>query len=322
MTLIEVKNLKKYFGSSDRPVRAVDDVSFTIERGETLGLVGESGSGKSTIGRTVLRLVEPSDGQVLYRGDDIGALSSEAMRKLRSKLQIIFQDPYASLNPKMRIGAILGEALSTHGLHPGKAARERRIAELLDLVGLRAEHASRFPHEFSGGQRQRIGVARALAVEPEFIVADEPLSALDVSIQSQVINLLAELRERLSLTMLFISHDLDVVEYLCDRVVVLYLGKVMEVAKTDALFERALHPYTRALLAASPKPDPTLKTEHVALKGDIPSPISPPSGCVFRTRCPHAIDACAQHVPVLEEVEPGRWSACIRKEIVLMRAAA
>jgi len=303
-------------------VRAVDDVSFMIERGETLGLVGESGSGKSTIGRTVLRLVEPSEGQVLYRGDDIGALSSEAMRKLRSKLQIIFQDPYASLNPKMRIGAILGEALSTHGLHPGKAARERRIAELLDLVGLRAEHASRFPHEFSGGQRQRIGVARALAVEPEFIVADEPLSALDVSIQSQVINLLAELRERLSLTMLFISHDLDVVEYLCDRVVVLYLGKVMEVAKTDALFERALHPYTRALLAASPKPDPTLKTEHVALKGDIPSPISPPSGCVFRTRCPHAIDACAQHVPVLEEVEPGRWSACIRKEIVLMRAAA
>jgi peptide/nickel transport system ATP-binding protein len=322
MNLIEVRNLKKYFGSSDRPVRAVDDVSFTIERGETLGLVGESGSGKSTIGRTVLRLVEPSDGQVLYRGDDIGALSSEAMRKLRSKLQIIFQDPYASLNPKMRIGAILGEALSTHGLHLGKAARERRIAELLDLVGLRAEHASRFPHEFSGGQRQRIGVARALAVEPEFIVADEPLSALDVSIQSQVINLLAELRERLSLTMLFISHDLDVVEYLCDRVVVLYLGKVMEVAKTDALFERALHPYTRALLAASPKPDPTLKTEHVALKGDIPSPISPPSGCVFRTRCPHAIDACAQHVPVLEEVEPGRWSACIRKEIVLMRVAA
>ena len=322
MNLIEARNLKKYFGSSDRPVRAVDDVSFTIERGETLGLVGESGSGKSTIGRTLLRLVEPSDGQVLYRGDDIGALSSEAMRKLRSKLQIIFQDPYASLNPKMRIGAILGEALSTHGLHPGKAARERRIAELLDLVGLRAEHASRFPHEFSGVQRQRIGVARALAVEPEFIVADEPLSALDVSIQSQVINLLAELRERLSLTMLFISHDLDVVEYLCDRVVVLYLGKVMEVAKTDALFERALHPYTRALLAASPKPDPTLKTEHVALKGDIPSPISPPSGCVFRTRCPHAIDACAQHVPVLEEVEPGRWSACIRKEIVLMRAAA
>src|SRR5688572_7804436 len=256
--LIEVRGLKKYFGSSDRPVRAVDDVSFAIHPGETLGLVGESGSGKSTIGRTVLRLVERTDGQVLYRGDDIGALSGERMRKLRSKLQIIFQDPYASLNPKMRISAILGEALSTHGLHKGAAARDKRIAELLETVGLRAEHASRFPHEFSGGQRQRIGVARALAVEPEFIVADEPLSALDVSIQSQVINLLADLRERLGLTMLFISHDLDVVEYLCDRVVVLYLGKVMEVATTSELFERPQHPYTRALLAASPKPDPLL----------------------------------------------------------------
>jgi len=320
--LIEVRGLKTYFGRSDRPVRAVDDVSFAIAPGETLGLVGESGSGKSTIGRTVLRLVEATAGQVLYRGDDIGALASEPLRKLRSKLQIIFQDPYASLNPKMRIGAILDEALSTHGLHPGKGPRARRVAELLELVGLRGEHASRFPHEFSGGQRQRIGVARALAVEPEFIVADEPLSALDVSIQSQVINLLAELRERLSLTMLFISHDLDVVEYLCDRVVVLYLGKVMEVAQTDALFEQALHPYTRALLAASPKPDPTQPSAHVALKGDIPSPMAAPSGCVFRTRCPHAIDACAEHVPALEEVEPGRWVACIRKEIVWMKEAA
>jgi peptide/nickel transport system ATP-binding protein len=320
--LIEVRGLKTYFGRSDRPVRAVDDVSFAIARGETLGLVGESGSGKSTIGRTVLRLVEPTAGQVLYRGADIGALASEPLRRLRSKLQIIFQDPYASLNPKMRVNAILDEALATHGLHPGKGARARRITELLELVGLRAEHASRCPYEFSGGQRQRIGVARALAVEPEFIVADEPLSALDVSIQSQVINLLAELRERLSLTMLFISHDLDVVEYLCDRVVVLYLGKVMEVAQTDALFERALHPYTRALLAASPKPDPTQPRVHVALKGDIPSPIAPPSGCVFRTRCPHAIAACAAHVPALEEVEPGRWAACIRKEIMSMKAAA
>jgi len=320
--LIEVRGLKKYFGRSDRPVRAVDDVSFAIARGETLGLVGESGSGKSTIGRTVLRLVEATAGQVLYRGDDIGELSSERLRRLRSRLQIIFQDPYASLNPKMRIGAILDEALATHGLHPGKGPRARRVAELLELVGLRGEHASRFPHEFSGGQRQRIGVARALAVEPEFIVADEPLSALDVSIQSQVINLLAELRERLSLTMLFISHDLDVVEYLCDRVVVLYLGKVMEVAETDALFEQPLHPYTRALLAASPKPDPTQPSTHVALQGDIPSPMAAPSGCVFRTRCPHAVDACAEHVPALEEVEPGRWVACIRKEIVWMKAAA
>jgi peptide/nickel transport system ATP-binding protein len=320
--LIEVRGLKKYFGRSDRPVRAVDDVSFAIARGETLGLVGESGSGKSTIGRTVLRLVEATAGQVLYRGDDIGALASEPLRKLRSKLQIIFQDPYASLNPKMRIGAILDEALATHGLHPGKGARVQRVVELLELVGLRGQHARRFPHEFSGGQRQRIGVARALAVEPEFIVADEPLSALDVSIQSQVINLLAELRERLSLTMLFISHDLDVVEYLCDRVVVLYLGKVMEVAGTDALFDQPLHPYTRALLAASPKPDPTQPSTHVALKGDIPSPMAAPSGCVFRTRCPHAIDGCAEHVPALEEVAPGRSVACIRKEIVWMKAAA
>lgn len=320
--LIEVRNLKKYFGSRERPVRAVDDVSFAIHQGETLGLVGESGSGKSTIGRTVLRLIERSAGEVRYRGDDLGALSAERMRRLRSKLQIIFQDPYASLNPKMRIRAILGEALDTHGLAQGPGERDRRIAELLELVGLRAEHANRFPHEFSGGQRQRIGVARALAVEPEFIVADEPLSALDVSIQSQVINLLADLRERLNLTMLFISHDLDVVEYLCDRVVVLYLGKVMEIADTDALFAQPMHPYTRALLAASPKPDPTVKTERVALKGDIPSPIAPPSGCVFRTRCPHAIEACAQHVPALEEVAPGRWSACIRKEIVMMKAAA
>ena len=315
--LIEVRNLKKYFGTGARPVRAVDNVSFAIKQGETLGLVGESGSGKSTIGRTLLRLVERTDGEVLYRGKDVGKLSGGEMRKLRSKLQIIFQDPYASLNPKMRISAILGEALATHGLHKGAAARNKRIAELLETVGLRAEHASRFPHEFSGGQRQRIGVARALAVEPEFIVADEPLSALDVSIQAQVINLLADLRERLSLTMLFISHDLDVVEYLCDRVVVLYLGKVMEVATTAELFERPLHPYTQALLAASPKPDPLQPSEHVALKGDIPSPIAPPSGCVFRTRCPHAIDACAQTVPPLEERVPDHFSACIRKDFLV-----
>lgn len=307
--LIEVRNLKRYFGNSDKPVRAVDDVSFEIRAGETLGLVGESGSGKSTIGRTVLRLIERTAGQVLYRGDDLAALSGERMRKLRSKLQIIFQDPYASLNPKMRISAILDEALSTHGLAKGR--RKERIAELLELVGLRPEHASRFPHEFSGGQRQRIGIARALAVEPEFIVADEPLSALDVSIQAQVINLLAELRERLSLTMLFISHDLDVVEYLCDRVVVLYLGRVMEVSTTAELFARPLHPYTQALLAASPKPDPLDKTEIIPLKGDIPSPMNPPSGCVFRTRCPRAVDACAQTIPPLEEKAPGRFAACI-----------
>jgi peptide/nickel transport system ATP-binding protein len=315
--LIEVRDIKRYFGAKGKPVRAVDGVSFAIRRGETLGMVGESGSGKSTIGRAVLRLLDCTAGQVLYRGDDIGALSNERMRKLRSKLQIIFQDPYASLNPKMRIGAVLGEALATHGLHQGRGEQDRRIAELLELVGLRAEHASRFPHEFSGGQRQRIGIARALAVEPEFIVADEPLSALDVSIQAQVINLLAELRERLALTMLFISHDLDVVEYLCDRVVVLYLGHVMEIAPTAELFARPLHPYTRALLAASPKPDPTIESTAVPLQGDIPSPVNPPSGCVFRTRCPLAIDACAQTLPPLDEMMPGRLSACLRKDLML-----
>ena len=319
--LIEVRHIKRYFGAKDKPVRAVDDVSFAIRRDETLGLVGESGSGKSTIGRTVLRLLECTAGQVLYRGEDIGTLSAEHMRKLRSKLQIIFQDPYASLNPKMRISAILGEALATHGLHQGKGEQDKRIAELLDTVGLRPEQASRFPHEFSGGQRQRIGVARALAVEPEFIVADEPLSALDVSIQSQVINLLADLRERLNLTMLFISHDLDVVEYLCDRVVVLYLGRVMEVAPTAELFERPLHPYTQALLAASPKPDPLIENVAVPLKGDIPSPMAPPSGCVFRTRCPHAVEACAQTLPPLDEISPGRFSACIRKDLLIAAAA-
>jgi len=313
--LIEVKNLQRYFGAAAKPVRAVDDVSFSIQPGETLGLVGESGSGKSTIGRTLLRLIEATSGQVLYRGEDLGSASSGRMRALRSKLQMIFQDPYASLNPKMRVRDILGEALQVHGLAKGKEAREARIAELLELVGLRAEHASRYPHEFSGGQRQRIGVARALAVEPEFIVADEPLSALDVSIQAQVVNLLCDLRDRLSLTMLFISHDLDVVEYLCDRVVVLYLGRVMEVAPTAELFAQPLHPYTQALLAASPKPDPELKSERIALKGDIPSPVNPPSGCVFRTRCPHVVDACSTARPELRDMGNGRFKACIRDDI-------
>jgi peptide/nickel transport system ATP-binding protein len=318
--LIEVKNLHRYFGASAKPVRAVDDVSFSIQHGETLGLVGESGSGKSTIGRTLLRLIESTSGQVLYRGEDLGSASSSRMRALRSKLQMIFQDPYASLNPKMRVKDILGEALQVHGLAKGRKVRDARIAELLELVGLRAEHASRYPHEFSGGQRQRIGVARALAVEPEFIVADEPLSALDVSIQAQVVNLLCDLRDRLSLTMLFISHDLDVVEYLCDRVVVLYLGRVMEVAPTAALFARPLHPYSQALLAASPKPDPEKKSEHIALKGDIPSPVNPPSGCVFRTRCPHVIDACASIRPELRDMGQGRFKACIRDDIALVTA--
>jgi len=317
MPLIEVRNLRKYFGPASRPVRAVDDVSFSIQPGETLGLVGESGSGKSTIGRALLRLIDSTSGSVSYRGEDLVTATGSRMRALRARLQMIFQDPYASLNPKMRVRDILGEALHTHGLAPGKEATARRIAELLQLVGLPPEHAARYPHEFSGGQRQRIGVARALSVQPEFIVADEPLSALDVSIQSQVVNLLCDLRDQLSLTMLFISHDLDVVEYLCDRVVVLYLGRVMEVAPTEALFSRPLHPYTHALLAASPKPDPMIKAVHVPLKGDMPSPVNPPSGCVFRTRCPYAIEACAQTRPEVRDMGAGRFKACIRDDLSL-----
>ncbi|HSI54744.1 MAG TPA: oligopeptide/dipeptide ABC transporter ATP-binding protein [Ramlibacter sp.] len=315
--LIEVRNLKKFFGPASRPVRAVDDVSFSIQPGETLGLVGESGSGKSTIGRALLRLIDSTSGSVSYRGENLVTANGRRMRALRSKLQMIFQDPYASLNPKMRVRDILGEALHTHGLAPGKEATAARIAELLRMVGLPPEHAARYPHEFSGGQRQRIGVARALSVQPEFIVADEPLSALDVSIQSQVVNLLCDLRDQLSLTLLFISHDLDVVEYLCDRVVVLYLGRVMEVAPTEALFARPLHPYTHALLAASPKPDPTIKAVHVPLKGDMPSPVNPPSGCVFRTRCPYAIEACAQARPEPRDMGGGRLKACIRDDLEL-----
>jgi peptide/nickel transport system ATP-binding protein len=237
------------------------------------------------------------------------------MRPYRRRLQIIFQDPYASLNPRRRVGDTLDEAMATHGLHPG-VARAKRIAELLSLVGLAPEHAQRFPHEFSGGQRQRIGIARALAVEPQFIVADEPVSALDVSIQAQVINLLSDLRERFDLTMLFISHDLDVVEYLCDRIVVLYLGKVMEVAPAKALYETPKHPYTEALLEASPRPDPEARRGRRLLEGDIPSPVDPPSGCVFRTRCPYALPACAATVPALREVAPGRFKACIRDDVL------
>ncbi|MDR1934854.1 MAG: ABC transporter ATP-binding protein [Candidatus Accumulibacter sp.] len=313
--LIEVRGLRKYFGAGSHPVRAVDGVSFTIREGETLGIVGESGSGKSTIGRMLIRLLDPNDGEIRFQGRDIAPLSQRQMRPLRSRMQIIFQDPYASLNPRMRIRHILGEALDTHGLAQGKARRQARIAELLDLVGLRPEYADRYPHEFSGGQRQRIGVARALAVEPDFVVADEPLSALDVSIQAQVVNLLCELKERFGLTMLFISHDLDVVEFLCDRVIVLYLGKIMEIAPTETLYRQPRHPYTQALLAASPVPDPARRGEHrPLLSGDIPSPADPPSGCVFRTRCPRARPECAETEPALAEIAPGHWKACLRDD--------
>lgn len=314
--LIEVRGLRKYFGSGPHPVRAVDGVDFAIREGETLGLVGESGSGKSTIGRMLIRLLDPTDGEIRYEGRDIARISQHQMRPLRSRMQIIFQDPYASLNPRMRIRQILGEALDTHGLAKGKDARQARIAELLDLVGLRPEYADRYPHEFSGGQRQRIGVARALAVEPGFIVADEPLSALDVSIQAQVVNLLCDLKERFGLTMLFISHDLDVVEFLCDRVIVLYLGKIMEIAPTETLYHQPQHPYTQALLAAAPIPDPAQRVDNrPLLAGDIPSPANPPSGCVFRTRCPHAQAACAETVPPLREIAPGHWKACLRDDL-------
>jgi len=318
--MLRVAGLKTYFGRRDRPVRAVDDVSFDIAPGEVLGLVGESGSGKSTIGRSVLKLVEPSAGAIRFEGVDLLPLSAGKMRPYRRHLQIIFQDPYASLNPRRRVGDTLAEALATHGLHPG-AARGARIAELLELVGLAPEHAGRYPHEFSGGQRQRIGIARALAVEPRFIVADEPVSALDVSIQAQVLNLLSDLRERLGLTMLFISHDLDVVEYLCDRIVVLYLGKIMEIAPAGDLYRAPQHPYTQALLDASPRPDPEARRERLLLQGDIPSPVDPPSGCVFRTRCRHAIDACATTVPPVREVAPGRFKACLRDDIASLGAA-
>jgi peptide/nickel transport system ATP-binding protein len=314
--LIEVRGLRKYFGSGPQPVRAVDGVSFAIREGETLGLVGESGSGKSTIGRMLIRLLDPTDGEIRLEGRDIARISQRQMRPLRSRMQIIFQDPYASLNPRMRIRQILGEALDTHGLARGKGERQARIAELLDLVGLRPEYADRYPHEFSGGQRQRIGVARALAVEPSFIVADEPLSALDVSIQAQVVNLLCDLKDRFGLTMLFISHDLDVVEFLCDRVIVLYLGKIMEIAPTETLYRQPRHPYTQALLAASPVADPAQRrADRPLLTGDIPSPANPPSGCVFRTRCPYTLPACAETVPPLAEVAPGHWKACLRDDL-------
>ena len=317
--LLEVKNLKKYFpirgGILSRVVAngtADEDVSFGIEPGEVVGLVGESGSGKTTAGRSILRLIEPTDGEVLFDGVDVVQLSKARMREYRKKMQIIFQDPFASLNPRMSVGDIIGEALQIHNLAKGKA-REDKVADLLERVGLAAGHMRRYPHEFSGGQRQRIGIARALAVDPQFIVADEPVSALDVSIQAQVVNLLQDLKEELGLTLLFIAHDLGVVEYISDKVIVMYLGRIMEIAPAKEMYRNPVHPYTEALLSAVPIPDPTIKRERVILQGDIPSPINPPSGCVFRTRCPIAIEDCKHVVPPLEEVAPGHFKACIRR---------
>lgn len=310
--LLAIEGLvKRFSGRGGRTVHAVEDVSFSIKRGTTVGLVGESGSGKTTAGRTLLRLIEPTGGRAIFDGTDIFALSEREMRAYRQRMQIIFQDPFSSLNPRMRVEAILGEALDACS-YPKGQRRKDRVAELLTLVGLAPEHARRFPHEFSGGQRQRIGIARALAVEPEFVVADEPVSALDVSVQAQVLNLLSDLQKRLGLTLLFIAHDLSVVEYLCDEVVVMYLGRVMERGPSRMVYANPRHPYTKALLATAPIPDPTRRREHVPLAGDIPSPINPPSGCVFRTRCPHAIEACAQIIPPADHLGGDHHVACIR----------
>jgi oligopeptide/dipeptide ABC transporter ATP-binding protein len=310
--LLSVRNLEKRFATSSGTVRALSDVSFDVRRGSILGIVGESGSGKTTAGRCILRLVEPSGGEAIFDGVDLFKLSEKELRSYRRRLQIIFQDPYSSLNPRMRVGDIIGEAIDTHGLARG-AAREERIAQLLGRVGLRPEHARRYPHEFSGGQRQRIGIARALAVEPELIIADEPVSALDVSVQAQVLNLMQELQLQLGLTMVFISHDLSVIEYLCDDIVVLYLGRIMEMGPARQIYANPRHPYTQVLLSAAPVADPRAKRERIILKGDIPSPLNPPSGCVFRTRCPYAVQACAEIVPPREDVSPGHSVACIRQ---------
>ena len=309
--MLKIDKLAVEFGRGAQRVQAVRGVSFEIAHGETVGLVGESGSGKSSLGRAVLQLIPVALGSVQLEGRELVGLSASQMRPLRREVQMVFQDP--SLNPRQRAGDMLDEVLSTHGLNQG-AARGPRIAQLLQLVGLKPEHAGRFAHEFSGGQKQRLGIARALAVEPRFIVADEPLSALDMSIQAQIVNLLIQLREQLGLTLLFISHDLDVVQYLCDRVVVLYLGRVMEIAPTADLFASPAHPYTRALLSAAPIPDPEQAAPRVDLQGDPPSPLNPPSGCVFRTRCTHAVPACVETVPELTPTTSGRLVACWRHQ--------
>ncbi|RLD14781.1 MAG: peptide ABC transporter substrate-binding protein [Caldiserica bacterium] len=315
--LVKVKDLKKHFpirggvfGGIVAWVKAVDDISFDIYKGETLGLVGESGSGKTTAGKTILQLYKPTAGEVYFEGRLINNIKGEDLRKLRRNMQIIFQDPYGSLNPRMPISEIIGEPLLVHGLVKSKKEMLNRVVEVMELVGLRPEYLNRYPHEFSGGQRQRIGIARAIVLNPKFVVCDEPVSALDVSIQSQVINLLNDLQEKLKLTYLFIAHDLAVIRHMCDRVVVMYLGNVMEIAENQELFENPLHPYTQALLSAVPVPDPEVKKERIILKGDIPSPINPPSGCVFHTRCPIAMPICKEVKPELREVKPGHFVAC------------
>ncbi len=311
--IIEIKNLKKYFnvksGFQTAKVKAVDDVSLYINKGETLGLVGESGCGKTTLGRTILRLHEPTEGKILFHGEDI---TTTNMHDLRRKMQIIFQDPYASLNPRMTVGDIVAEPLDIHKMYKTKKERQEKINSLLHTVGLNTEHANRFPHEFSGGQRQRIGIARALAVEPEFIVCDEPVSALDVSIQAQIVNMLEDLQAEKQLTYLFIAHDLSIVKHISNRIGVMYLGNLVELTTSSELYKNPLHPYTKTLLSAIPIADPkTSRTKkRIVLNGDIPSPLNPPSGCPFRTRCPYATEQCAKEKPVLKDYGDGHLAAC------------
>lgn len=319
-TLVQVRDLKMFFPVTEGAiiprvvahVKAVNGINFDIKRGETLGLVGESGCGKTTTGRCMLQLEKATAGSIYFDGQDLTKLSKKEMRPLRQRIQVIFQDPYSSLNPRMKIGEIISEPMMVHKTEPDAAARDKRVRELLAVCGLNPKFADRYPHEMSGGQRQRIGIARALAVRPEFIICDEAVSALDVSIQAQVINLLEDLRDEFDLTYLFISHDLSVVRHLCQRVAVMYLGNIVELAETDELFDNPLHPYTKALLEAVPIPDPTIEKAraHKIITGEIPSPMNPPPGCVFHPRCEIAVDSCKKHIPEFREVKPGHWVAC------------
>ena len=319
--IVEVRNLKEYFNINmgmfrTKPLKAVDNVSFAIQPGETLGLVGESGCGKTTVGRTILHLYKPTGGEVLYKGRKIQTKAD--IQAFRNKASMVFQDPYSSLNPRMTVADIIGEPLDVHKLYSSRQERQERILELMGYVGLNSEHAARYAHEFSGGQRQRIGIARALAVNPDFIVCDEPVSALDVSIQAQVINMFAELQEKFGLTYLFIAHDLLVVRHISDRIAVMYLGKMVELADANEIYDHPLHPYSKSLLSAVPVPDPKIAraNQRIALSGDIPSPLNAPSGCPFRTRCRYATEQCAQSMPAFSEVEKGHFVACHRlKEI-------